>query len=157
MIRSANEIKTLCLRWLAAREYSKKELQQKLAAKGIQSALVDEVINELAESGYQNDSRFAESFARSRILKGYGPVRIEYELQQKGIDCAEVNLEAIVETESGGWMALLEDIYYRKFDHNDNIDLNEWAKRSRFLYQRGFTGTMISDLLKHLHILRLNR
>jgi regulatory protein len=155
---SAKDIKNVCLRLLARREHSKKELLQKLVVKGFNKILAANVINELAQEGWQDDVRYAENYARSRILKGYGPIRITYELQQNGVDMntdsVSLNLEAIVQaTTAGSWIGLLEEIYNKKFGSGKKPDMNERAFQSRFLFQRGFSRTMISEFFEHLNIL----
>jgi len=158
---SVEAIKDDCLRLLTRREHSRKQLQQKLTAKGYLSDPVSAVIEKLAAEGWQDDVRYAENYARSRIRKGYGPVSIAYELQQNGVNIAglmegtlaSVNLEEIVHTEAGSWMALMEQVYSKKFGDGKQLEYKEWAKRSRFLMQRGFPGTMISALFDHLNII----
>jgi regulatory protein len=146
----AKEIKESCLRLLARREHSQKELLNKLLLKGFEKDDILPVIEELARQGWQSDSRYAESYARHRIQKGYGPLFIAYELRQKGVDA--IDLEDIVQKAAGGWMDLLEQVYTKKYGHDSLMDRNEWAKRSRFLIQRGFSGVMISALFDHLNI-----
>ena len=34
---------------------------------------------------WQSDRRFAVSFTRERAMRGYGPVRIRYELRERGV------------------------------------------------------------------------
>lgn len=138
------------LRLLARREHSRKELFNKLAYKGYGKDEVMAALDELARQGWQNDQRYAECYARSRIQKGYGPVRVEYELRQNGIDV--VDLDAIVRQTAGSWMDVLEQVHSKKFRPMPVIDRNEWAKRSRFLLQRGFSGEMVSALLAQLNI-----
>ncbi|MGZ8193780.1 MAG: regulatory protein RecX [Methylosarcina sp.] len=140
----AKDIRETCLRLLARREHSRKELLDKLVIKGFNKDEVLAVIDELALQGWQNDLRYAESYARYRIQKGYGPIRIAYELRQNGIDA--VNLEDIVQKAAGSWMDLLEQVYIKKYKHDTPMDRNEWAKRSRFLLHRGFSIEMISAL-----------
>jgi regulatory protein len=144
------EIKESCFRLLARREYSQKELLNKLVVKGFNKDEILAVIEELSRQGWQSDSRYVESYARHRIQKGYGPLFIVYELRKNGVD--EVNLEDIVQKAAGSWMVLLEHVYTKKYGHDSLLDRNEWAKRSRFLMQRGFSGTMISALFDHLNI-----
>jgi regulatory protein len=144
-----DKIKAECLRLLAGREHSRKELTQKLAPKGFAKEGIEAVLDQLAEENWQSDVRYAESYARSRILKGYGPVFITYELRQNGIDSAHLpsfDLEALAESVADGWMALLRQVYSRKYGSGPAPNRNEWAKRSRFLQQRGFTSAMIMDL-----------
>ena len=144
------DIKETCLRLLARRDHSRKELLNKLTGKGFDREDVLAVIDELAQQGWQDDQRYAQNYARYRMQKGYGPVRIEYELRQNGID--EIDLDAVLQESASSWMDLLEQVYNKKYNHKKNLDRNEWAKRSRFLLHRGFTGEMISALLDHLNI-----
>ncbi|MGR9012035.1 MAG: regulatory protein RecX [Gammaproteobacteria bacterium] len=146
----AKEIQEVCLRLLARREHSQKELLAKLILRGFDKDVALPVIDELAEQGWQDDLRYAESYARFRIQKGYGPIRVGYELRQNGI--TELDLDGIAQQEAGSWMALLEQVYSKKYSHDAVLDRNEWAKRSRFLLHRGFSGAMIGALFDQLDI-----
>ena len=150
MNEAAKEINNVCLRLLARREHSQQELLDKLALRGFDKNDAQPVIDELAKHGWQNDLRYAESYARFRIQKGYGPIRVEYELRQNGITA--FNLEEIVRKEAGSWLNLLEQVYRKKYPHGTVLDRSEWAKRSRFLLHRGFTGAMIGALFDELNI-----
>jgi len=108
------------------------------------------VLRELAEQGWQDDLRYAENYARFRILKGYGPLRVNYELLQNGI--TGVDLDKLVHTEAESWPERLAQVYKKKYTHELALERKEWAKRSRFLLYRGFSGEMISALLAHLAI-----
>jgi regulatory protein len=144
------EIRKNCLRLLSRREYSRLELQNRLQAKGWADNLIQGVLADLAAEGWQSDSRFADNYARQRIGKGYGPLRIENELRLRGIE--DFDLESIVEDAADGWVALLEKVYLRKYAHASGISIKEWARRNRFLLQRGFTGESIRTLVKKLNI-----
>jgi regulatory protein len=146
----AKEIQEICLRLLARREHSQQELLNKLALRGFDRDDAQPVIDELAEQGWQDDLRYAENYARFRIQKGYGPIRVGYELKQNGI--AVFDLEGIVQEEAGSWMALLEQVYSKKYTDDTVLERNEWAKRSRFLLHRGFSCAMISALFEQLNI-----
>jgi len=144
------EIRDICLRLLACREHSQKELLNKLLIKGYDRDEILPVLEDLAQQAWQSDARYAESYARHRIQKGYGPLSVVYQLRQNGVDAVE--LESIVQSVASSWMDVLEQVYRKKYNHETVLDRNEWAKRSRFLLHRGFSGAMVSDLLVHLHI-----
>ncbi len=146
----STEIRENCLRLLARREHSQKELLNKLLIKGFNKDDILAVIEELALQGWQSDLRYAESYARHRIQNGYGPVYVAYELRQNGV--VPANLEDIVQQTAGSWMELLEQVYTRKYSHDTLLDRNEWAKRSRFLLHRGFSGAMVNALFEHLKL-----
>lgn len=143
------QIEATCLRLLARREHSQKELLDKLVLRGFQRDEVEPVIADMAEQNWQNDERYAECYIRQRIASGYGPVRIKYELQQRGIQHANLDTQA---EEQGGWQHLLMDVYCNKYDEETALTQNEWLKRSRFLQQRGFSGEMIKRLFAELKI-----
>jgi regulatory protein len=138
----AKQIKKECLRLLTRRDHSQKEIQAKLANKGYDLKQVLTVIDELARESWQDDTRYAESYARVRSQKGIGPVRIGYELRQQGID--PVIIDKIITATTDNWMAILEQVYAKKYPESKSLDNNERAKRNRFLTQRGFSGAMIS-------------
>ena len=78
---------------------------------------------------------------RSRAQDGWGPIRLQNELKQKGIideiiQCAIVN--------SGyNWNQLARDVLRKKFRGKVSCDYSEKAKKMRFLQYRGFTQEQI--------------
>ena len=143
-------IEQTCLRLLARREHSHRELLGKLALRGYLKNEAEPVIAEMTEHGWQNDLRFAECYARQRIAKGYGPIRIRYELQERGIE--DFNLDGMATEEAGGWLKLLIAVYQKKYGSQQTITPAEWQKRSRYLFQRGFGAIMIKSLFAELKI-----
>ncbi len=143
-------IEQICLRLLARREHSRRELLDKLALRGFQRDEVEPVIAEMAERDWQNEERYTECYVRQRIQNGYGPIRIRYELQQRGIEHAD--LDAHAEVQAGGWQNLLLDVYISKYGDEKSLTQAEWLKRSRFLQQRGFSGEMVKCLFADLKI-----
>ncbi|MDC9728917.1 MAG: regulatory protein RecX [Methyloprofundus sp.] len=141
----AKEIKEACLQYLIRREHSQQELLKKVSEKGYAKPDVLTVIEQLAEQGWQSDARFAESYARSRIHKGIGPLRIKAELQQRGVSDQPFNMA--VEDIMGSWYELLQQVYHKKYADIPYADSREQLKRCRFLQQRGFTNDMIRRVM----------
>ena len=144
------KITETCLRLLAIREHSQQELIHKLIARGFTVEEIEPVLVEINRQGWQDNRRFAESYARQRMLKGYGPIRIRYELQQRGI--AEIDLDSLAEQYLGSWSDSLLELYQQKFDQRQQLTQSEWLKRSRFLQQRGFSTAMIRQLFAQLNL-----
>jgi len=140
------EIREVCFRYLMRREYSQQELIQRLTEKGYAKSDSWQVIEALAEKGLQSDARFTESYARSRVHKGIGPLRIQSELQQRG--AGNYPFDMAVEDIVGSWSLLLEQVYEKKYGDTPCLDRKEQAKRSRFLQQRGFSNEMIRRVLR---------
>ena len=143
-------IKEACLQYLMRREHSQQELLQKVSAKGFARQDIMPVLEELIEQGLQSNARFAESYARSRVHKGFGPLRIQAELQQRGAgDC---HFEMAVDDIADSWENLLEQVYRKKYGIEASLDNKEKFKRSRFLQQRGFPNDMVYRLFKKLSL-----
>ena len=144
------KLRAACLRLLARREHSGYELKQKLLGKGFDSLDIDKTLAEFAEQGWQNDQRFAESYARHRMNQGFGPVAISYELRQKGIE--SMDLDSLVAVEAGDWQTVLLQTYQKKYPEEATLSRTDWSKRYRFLLQRGFPAQMLNQLPKQLAI-----
>lgn len=121
---------------LGRREHSASELKRKLRQKGFAAEAIDEVLELLAERGWQSDQRFAESHIRQRIESGYGPLKIRFDLQQKGI--ASAMIEELMAAQETDWTELARQRYERRFGEAPAEDEKERARRLRHLYQRGF-------------------
>ena len=117
------------MRLLARREHSAVELKRKLAWRGVDEAEADKAVNELADDGWQSDQRYAESMVRQRVMQGYGPLRIEAELEQSGVDSALVRA-ALDEIECD-WQQLAAETHARRFAAPQNA--MEWQKQYSYL------------------------
>lgn len=133
---------------LARREYSRAELERRLARKEVAPEDIDACLDALTEQGLQSDARFAESFVRSRVLRGQGVRRITSELSQRGVE-PEVQRQAIAEVETQenvDWFELARDVLARRFQTPGDSP-KERARRERFLASRGFEFDQIRHAL----------
>jgi regulatory protein len=133
-----NDIRFAAMNLLARREHSVCELRKKLLRRFPDGAMVDEQLSLLAHEGLQCDLRFAESYARQRIGRGYGPVRLRVELRERGVSTAD--LAATMEAMDIDWCAVASEVLRKKFGHVEAIDAQEQARRARFMHYRGFTA-----------------
>lgn len=120
---------------LARREHSRRELADKLKARGAEPDAVEAAIGRLADRGYQDDRRFAGSLIRTRISAGHGPVRIRAELRQHGLEDAMIERE--LAAEAPDWEALALAQLQRRY-RGAAGDPAERDRRLQFLLRRGF-------------------
>ncbi len=139
------DVRTKAMDLLARREHSRRELKQKLLKRFGDGDLIDQQLDLLAEENLQSDARYAESFLRQRINRGYGPNRIRQEMRLKGISDTEMN--AAMQEESPDWRALAVATFERKFGALPAQDLKEKARRIRFMEYRGFSRDHYSGLV----------
>jgi regulatory protein len=140
-----NKILQAAIRYLARREYSTKELQQRLHAKAYDADEITEVLAELRKNNYQNDGRFAEGVIRNRVNRGYGWHYIEQELKQKGI--SNDLISELRNNQQIDWYNIAELAYNKRFGDSAIVDIKDKAKRLRFLQARGFANDDIFTLL----------
>ncbi len=121
---------------LVRREHSRKELTRKLTSRGLDREQVVDAVDRLAEAGWQNDERFAETLVRSRANNGYGPVHIRAELGTHGLDGEAV--AAAMAAFEGDWLENARDLLRRRFGEDYGDDPARRRKAADLLMRRGF-------------------
>jgi regulatory protein len=132
------DIRLAAMNLLARREHSVWELRRKLRIRFPDDALLDEQLSRLAEQNLQSDMRFAESYIRQRIHRGYGPVRLREELRERGISRADI--AQLMDELEIDWRAHALQVMQNKYGEFPPCDLREEARRARFMQHRGFTA-----------------
>ncbi len=83
-----------------------------------------------------SDRRFAESFVLQRVARGRGPLKIRYELRERGVSddlvvqCMDVDRES--------WCKQALAVRHKRFGAEPPEDIRERSRQARFLAQRGF-------------------
>lgn len=72
---------------LNKRDYSSKELFEKLRRDGFSDEVSSKLVDRAVRGNLVNDERFASVYVRSKSYAGWGRRKIELELSRKGIDC----------------------------------------------------------------------
>jgi len=136
------------IQYLAMREHSYLELFRKLTQKGYEDSEVVAALDKLIEDALLSDERYGEAFVRSRVSKGYGPLRIQMELRDKGLD--EYQIERSLTSEIIDWINVLEGVWFKKYSLPLDESAAERARQWRFLQYRGFTPSQINALYRRL-------
>lgn len=128
------------------RDYSSSELSEKLRQDGYGAQVTEELVARAQEAGIIDDTRFAETFARSKVLAGWGHAKIERELARRGIEVSEVP----------GW----PDEFFSADDERERaLELasrrrltgkNDFQKIVRFLCGRGFAMGLALDVAREV-------
>lgn len=137
------------IRLLARRDYSRHELEGRLASKGHSAEAIGECLDALAEQGLQSDARFAEAFLRSRLARGQGPLKVRADLGQRGLSREAIDT-LLSEAEAAGeldWFALAAETLGRRFAAPATTP-KERARQERFLAGRGFSFDQVRYALE---------
>ena len=171
---AAPSLKGKALLWLAQREHSRAELQDKLlryTSAGQRKALVGiddpageaepttygqtleesqarthitQVLDDLAAAGLQSDTRAAQSVARSKGSR-YGVHRLKQQLQAKGL-APELVACTLSEARETEFDRALE-IWRRRYGEPAQ-NLDQRARQVRFLTARGFDNDVVRRVVR---------
>jgi len=138
--------KSVAVRLLSRREHSAFEIRDKLIKRDFDEEEIKQAISELQQGGWLSDERFAEAYIRMRQQKGFGPIRISVELNERGVK--ESIIEACLDESDESWQQILQQQYLKKYKNKPVEDYNDRAKRIRFLQYRGFALDAIYQVAK---------
>jgi len=138
--------KSVAVKLLSRREHSALEIRDKLLKRDFNEEEITRAIAELQQGGWLSDERFAEAYIRMRQQKGYGPIRIAMELNERGV--SENIIDEYLHQDDESWQHILQQQYSKKYRNKAIEDYNDKAKRIRFLQYRGFTLDAIYRLFK---------
>jgi len=144
---STPSLKGRALRYLAAREHSRAELERKLAPHlpldGDGAAELARVLDELTAKGFISEARVAESVLHRRAAR-LGGARVLHELRAKGLsdDVVADAAERLRATE----LERARQVWQAKFGQPPH-SAAEQARQTRFLAARGFSGDVIRRTL----------
>ncbi|MDP2254501.1 MAG: recombination regulator RecX [Polaromonas sp.] len=132
-------LKGRALRYLAAREHSRAELERKLAAHEETPGQLAQVLDELQAKDFISEARVLESVINRRAAR-FGAARIKHELLNKGLGAEAV--ASAMERLKLSELERARDIWRKKFD-GSAPDAAGRARQMRFLAARGFGGDVI--------------
>lgn len=152
-ITNTETCETSAIRLLTRREHSSKELTTKLLQKNYSIEEINLILQKLQANNLQSDVRFANMYAKHRAEAGFGPIRITYDLRDKGIKQETIaNALNLYITEYMPWNELAYKVKCKKFGSSIPPKYSMLHKKQQqFLYNRGFTTSQIEQVFtEHL-------
>ena len=137
--------------YCAYQERSHSEVKQKLYGFGLYKNEVEELLSKAIEEDYLNEERFAEQFVGGKFrMKGWGKVKIVYELRQKGVSAYNINksLKAIPDEDYRSTLQKLAENKWQQLKGEHY--LTRQAKATSYLLQKGYEMALIQQALKAL-------
>ena len=142
MTRARPTAYNYALNLLAARPYSSSALRRKLGQKEYEAADADDAIRRLLDNGLLNDAKYAEQFARSKMLStGASKRRVTQDLYRKGIkgDVATQAIATVVEQDEIDPAAVIERVARKKLAQLGDLEPVVLRRRLfAFLARRGY-------------------
>ncbi len=141
---SSLSLKGRALRYLAAREHSRAELESKLQPHEQEPGQLARLLDELIARDLLSEARALESLLHRRSDR-LGAARLRQELKQKGIDRQSVN-DALGRLKPSE-LARARQVRLKKFGAN-TPDARERARQMRFLAARGFSAEIVRQAVR---------
>ncbi|MEN8219435.1 MAG: regulatory protein RecX [Pseudomonadota bacterium] len=138
---SLTQARSSAIGYLSRREHANLELRNKLTRKGFEQSVIDSVLKQLRAENLQSDERFVESYVRTRTHKGFGPLRIQQELRERGI--SDELLSGVLEADEAAWVTRARLARQKRFGQGLPQGKRELGKQIRFLQSRGFSSSQI--------------
>lgn len=137
-------LKSKALDFLSRRDYSYRELFQKLLKYSADEDEIKAVLDEMVAKKFLNEERYIENFIHSKSHK-YGSRKINYLLQEK---CQDRELVSqIYSAQEIDELAVARQIRERRFGGEIPTAPAEKNRQFRFLLNRGFSPEIINKLL----------
>jgi len=148
--------KNKAIRLLLFRSRSRRELREKLQARGFPPDIVDEVTRWLEEKRYLDDRAYAENLARTlAVNRLWGNFRIRLALQEKGIPPAFIDEALRTVRQNLGEREAIEKYIQKKYGktiesniHSEEFTFGERHRLFRSLSSRGFPRELIMDIIR---------
>jgi len=152
------QAKAACLRLLAVRARSRRELKERLEKRGFSAAAIGRALAELRQLGLVNDGEFARAWVEERLRsRPLGEARLRWELRRRGV--SEKMAAAVVRRALGDERELrtageLAQARLRRVCPEREVCgsavKSELARLSRFLAGRGFSYEVIREVINNL-------
>ncbi len=137
------DLRVRALQLLTRRDYSRAELQKKLAAHAESAEELASVLDTLQGERLLSDHRYATQRVTARAGR-YGDARLKQELRLKGVSDDDI---AAALPEGGDETERCLAVWQRKFGQPAQTP-EERAKQVRFLQYRGFSSEAIRRVLR---------
>jgi regulatory protein len=143
----AQMARVAALRLLSRRDYTTSELRAKLLAHEYAADDVDSVIRNLTDQGLLDDRRTAAAYVRlASVVKGRGRLRIQRELEARGVDRALAR-ELVGALPASDETSAIERFLQRK-RVSSRLSLADQRRVYQQLLRRGFAAEVIERALK---------
>jgi regulatory protein len=138
------------VRVLTRRDHTRLEIEQKLKQRGYDSEVIRAVVVECERLNYIDDERTAKVYIFQLARRGFGFRRIRLELLKKGLRgdrFEQIVKESRLEIDEREIASSVLQKKMKSFEREEDSKKRR-DKIYRFLYSRGFSQSIISELIR---------
>lgn len=138
------------LKYLSLKPRTTYEIAQRLGEKGWGEETIQDVLARLQSEGYVDDAAYAQEWASQRVkLRGKGKLWVKHELRQKGVSKSYIE-EALGEVSEDDEFESALQLGLKKWRGTTGEPLDRKRKTGAFLQRRGFSGSVVSRVMREL-------
>ena len=137
----------LAKRYLAMREHSQFQIYNKLVNKNLGVDLINEVLKDLQDGGFQSDERYTQEYIRYRQNTGCSSRKIIYELESNGISSELINNNAHYFIDDRD---ILSELVKYKILDKDISDQKVLMKLINYFRSKGFDNNIILEVINNV-------
>ena len=137
----------LAKRYLAMREHSQFQIYNKLVNKNLGLDLINKVLKDLQDAGFQSDERYTQEYIRYRQNTGYSSRKIIYELESNGISSELINNNAHYFIDDRD---ILSELVKYKILDKDISDQKVLMKLINHFRSKGFDNNIILEVINNV-------
>ena len=137
----------LAKRYLAMREHSQFQIYNKLVNKNLGLDLINKVLKDLQDAGFQSDERYTQEYIRYRQNTGYSSRKIIYELESNGISSELINNNEHYFIDDRD---ILSELVRYKILDKDISDQKVLMKLINHFRSKGFDNNIILEVINNV-------
>ena len=137
----------LAKRYLAMREHSQFQIYNKLVNKNLGVDLINEVLKDLQDGGFQSDERYTQEYIRYRQNTGCSSRKIIYELESNGISSELINNNEHYFIDDRD---ILSELVKYKILDKDISDQKVLMKLINHFRSKGFDNNIILEVINNV-------
>lgn len=134
------------LKYLGNKNRSMKEIETYLKKKDYDSDIIDRIKDFLVENNLVNDEFLAENYIQEAVSKGYGALKIKYELEKRGIVIKAIEEKISQYLPKDQEREKAQQIFEARLNGQVPNQKN-CAKIARYLASKGYDMEMICEII----------
>lgn len=140
----------IALKYLRYQDRTKAEVEKHLKGKGCSRQEITETLDFLTDSKLINDEDYCERYIRYGMEKGRGPLRLERELLDKGLNVDVIRLGLETHLDSSTERELALDQAGKLLIRTEQNGEKELARIARHLSYQGYHTNVIYEVIGKL-------
>jgi len=138
------------MQWCSRKEYSRKDIFEKILSRGCSHADAEKIVNFLVEQKFVDEKRYTTAFVKDKMkFNKWGRVKTAYMLRMQGIDKDMIS-GVFSEIDENEYIEILTGELQKKMKNIRGNEFEVKGKLFRFATSRGFETDIVNQTILQL-------